>query len=66
MSILNLLLTSTSLPNDKQSGRIAHSYLLKRGDQPKCIGCDTSFTIKTLSLRMNALTLQQSEFHFLS
>ena len=26
--------------------RITHSYLLKREDQPKCIGCDTSFTVK--------------------
>ena len=26
--------------------RITHSHLLKREDQPKCIGCDTPFTVK--------------------
>ena len=26
--------------------RITHSYLLKREDEPKCIGCDTPFTVK--------------------
>ena len=26
--------------------RITHSHLLKREDEPKCIGCDTPFTVK--------------------
>ena len=26
--------------------RLTHSYLLKREDQPYCIGCDTPFTVK--------------------
>ena len=26
--------------------RITHSHLLKREDEPKCIGCDTLFTVK--------------------
>ena len=26
--------------------RITHSHLLKREDQPKCIGCDTPITVK--------------------
>ena len=30
--------------------RKTHSYLLKQEDQPKCIGCDTPFTVKHILL----------------
>ena len=30
--------------------RITHSHLLKREDEPKCIGCDTPFTVKHFRL----------------
>ena len=30
----------------KSFTRITHSHLLKREDEPKCIGCDTPFTVK--------------------
>ena len=26
--------------------RLTHSYLLKREEQPNCIGCDTPFTVR--------------------
>ena len=53
--------------------RIAHSHLSKREDQPKCIGCDTPFTVKHFLLECtdfaaeNCLKMYPLEtfYHFL-
>ena len=38
---------------------ITHSYLLQREDQPKCIGCDTPFTVKHFLLECTDFTAKR-------